>query len=79
MKSVIPEQGDLTDVFRYKRIPQQKLGEYFKMKYGPDYYSRIGSKGGKKSKGGGFAGMSYEKVAAAGRKGGSVSRRGKSV
>jgi len=51
-----------------------------KERYGKDYYARIGSIGGKSSKGGlkGFAAMPEWKRRAAGAKGGSVSRRGKS-
>ena len=45
----------------------------------PDFYAKIGSKGGssisKYPKG--FAAMSAEKVSAAGRKGGRISKRGK--
>lgn len=42
----------------------------------PDFYRKIGSKGGKTSRGGGFASMPKEKVSMAGRKGGARGRRG---
>lgn len=49
--------------------------------YGDDFYKRIGAKGGKKGwKDGaikGFAAMTYEERSAAGKLGGSRSRRGK--
>lgn len=41
----------------------------------PDHYHRIGAIGGQISRGGGFAMMSHEQVVAAGRKGGTKSRR----
>ena len=43
--------------------------------HGKDFYRIIGSKGGQNGHTGGFASMDIEKVRAAGRKGGSVSRR----
>lgn len=46
-----------------------------KEKYGEDFYKRIGTKGGKKGGKKGFACMSAEKRAAAGRKGGKRSTR----
>ena len=42
----------------------------------PDFYRKIGRIGGQSGHTGGFASMSKEKVQAAGRKGGSISRRG---
>lgn len=47
-----------------------------KRKYGADYYSKIGAKGGKKSKTGGFF-ANRELAREAGRKGGLISRRPK--
>lgn len=47
-----------------------------KNRYGADFYKRIGHVGGKLSRGGGFASMTREYAAAAGRKGGKASRRG---
>lgn len=47
-------------------------------KYGEDFFRHIGKRGGaKKSPLKGFGSMSAEKRIAAGRKGGTVSRRGK--
>lgn len=45
------------------------------LRYGPDYYIKLGELGGKKSRGGGFA-ANHELAREAGRKGGSRSRRG---
>ena len=56
-----------------RQIAVQKI----KDKFGSDWYARIGKIGGRKSRGGGFASMTYEQCAAAGRKGGRISRRGK--
>ena len=54
----------------------KKAAETNKLKYGEDFYKRIGSKGGKKSTTGGF--FANRKLAViAGRKGGKLSRRGK--
>lgn len=47
-----------------------------KERHGPDFYQRIGKLGGRRSTGGGFA-ADRERARRAGRKGGSVSRRGK--
>lgn len=52
-----------------------------KTKYGETFYADIGAVGGAKSRGGGFAywkanGMS-DKISAAGKKGGTISRRPK--
>ena len=44
----------------------------------PGFYTMIGRKGGKISRGGGFA-MSRELAVAAGKKGGAASRRGKAA
>ena len=49
-----------------------------RLKHGEDFYSRIGSRGGKWCGAKGFALMPTDKVKAAGRKGGSLSRRGPS-
>lgn len=46
-----------------------------KAKYGKDFYSRIGQKGGKNGTTGGFA-ANHELAKIAGRKGGRISRRG---
>lgn len=46
-------------------------------RYGSDYYRRIGKKGGLISRGGGFA-SNHELAVSAGRKGGTISRRGPS-
>ena len=48
-----------------------------KAKYGKDFYSNIGRKGGKLGKTGGFA-ANRELAKIAGQKGGRISRRGKS-
>lgn len=52
----------------------KKAGQTNKEKYGSDFYKRIGSMGGKISKGGGFA-ANPELAREAGRKGGSKSRK----
>lgn len=46
------------------------------MRNDPNFYRKIGSKGGKNGHTGGFASMPKEKVQAAGRKGGKISKRG---
>lgn len=43
----------------------------------PDFYKKIGKIGGMNGHTGGFASMDREKVREAGRKGGTISRRGK--
>lgn len=48
-----------------------------KIRYGDDFYRRIGAMGGRKSRGGGFA-ANHELASKAGRIGGTISRRGKS-
>jgi general stress protein YciG len=53
-----------------------------KAKYGADYYTRIGKKGGEKGTTGGFWYKKYvlndvESIKKAGEKGGAISRRGK--
>jgi general stress protein YciG len=57
-----------------------KTAETNKRKYGSDYYQRIGSYGGQSGKADGtikgFALMDKAKVSEAGRKGGTISRRG---
>jgi uncharacterized protein len=47
-----------------------------KAKYGPSFYAMIGAKGGKKTGPKGFA-LNRELARAAGKKGGTVSRRGR--
>ena len=47
-----------------------------KAKYGADFYARIGAKGGKRGRTGGFF-ANRELARIAGRKGGMISRRGK--
>lgn len=47
-----------------------------KAKYGPDFYARIGAKGGKKGRTGGFF-ANRELARIAGAKGGKISRRTK--
>jgi len=49
-----------------------------KKKYGNDWYSRIGKKGGKNGHTGGFA-ANPELARAAGAKGGRISRRGPAI
>lgn len=77
------------DAFRIERKEQTIAGtqrggvrasKTNKRKYGDDYYARIGSIGGRAvaTKPKGFAAMSLEKRQEAGRKGGKISRRGKS-
>jgi general stress protein YciG len=51
-----------------------KAAETNRKRYGKEFYGRIGRKGGKASKGGGFA-LHPELAAEAGRKGGSAPRR----
>lgn len=48
-----------------------------KKKYGNDCYSRWGRVGGQNGHTGGFASMTHEQVVECGRKGGTISRRGK--
>ena len=45
-----------------------------KQRYGLSFYEQIGAKGGRKSRGGGFA-MNRDLAVAAGRKGGKAKRR----
>lgn len=52
-----------------------KAAQTNKERYGTDFYRKIGADGGKKSRGGGFAGDA-ELAALAGRLGGLKSRRG---
>lgn len=49
-----------------------------KEKYGPDFYAKIGAKGGKMGRTGGFY-ANRELASLAGRKGGLISRRTKTV
>lgn len=55
----------------------KKTAKTIRKKYGKDFYARIGSKGGKKSRGGGFTG-DPERARELGRKGGLISKRGPS-
>ena len=57
------------------KIGGLKASQTNKLKYGEDFYKRIGSTGGKKSRGGGFA-QDNELASLAGRLGGLKSRRG---
>jgi general stress protein YciG len=54
----------------------KQAAETNKLKWGEDFYQRIGAKGGKKGKTGGFY-ANRELAREAGRKGGLKSRRGK--
>jgi general stress protein YciG len=54
----------------------QKAARTNMMKYGLDFYQKVGAKGGKvRGVKKGFAGMGHERASAAGRKGGQKSRR----
>lgn len=55
-----------------------KAAETNKRKYGSDWYSRIGKKGGKNGHTGGFA-ANPELARLAGAKGGRISRRGPAI
>jgi general stress protein YciG len=55
-----------------------KAAQTNKAKHGSDFYAKIGAKGGKLGKTGGFA-ANPELARIAGRKGGLISRRGKKV
>lgn len=57
-------------------IGGRKAAATNKIRYGEDFYEQIGRKGGKISRGGGFA-MNRDLAREAGRKGGLVSRRPK--
>ncbi len=56
----------------------QKAASTNKTKYGKDFYARIGQMGGKIGRTGGFY-ANRELAREAGRKGGRISRRGKST
>lgn len=58
------------------RIGGRKAAATNKMRYGLNFYEQIGRKGGKISRGGGFA-MNRELAVEAGRRGGKASRRTK--
>lgn len=58
------------------RIGGLKAAQTNKLRYGDDFYRKIGATGGKKSRGGGFA-SDPELAKLAGAKGGRISRRGK--
>lgn len=53
-----------------------KASETNKKKYGKDFYANIGRKGGKACVPKGFALMDIEKIKNAGKKGGTISKRG---
>lgn len=53
-----------------------KLAATIRKNYGPNYWAKIGRMGGLKKVKKGFAKMDTEKVSAAGRVGGTKSRRG---
>lgn len=55
----------------------RKAAKTNKELHGEDFYARIGAKGGKKGHTGGFA-ANRELASIAGRKGGRISKRGKS-
>lgn len=55
-----------------------KAAQTNKIKYGEDFYQRIGAVGGKKGRTGGFY-ANRELARIAGAKGGKISKRGKSV
>ncbi len=55
---------------------KKAFGERMKSKYGEDYYSKIGRKGGKNGNTGGFY-ADRELARRAGVKGGKISKRGK--
>ena len=55
-----------------------KAAKTNKNRHGRDFYAAIGRKGGKISRGGGFA-ANRELASMAGRKGGKISRRGKAT
>lgn len=57
----------------------KKASETMKKIYGNNWYCKIGSIGGKAHVDKGFACMPYEKRSEAGRKGGSISKRGKII
>ena len=66
------------------KIGGQKAAATNKAKHGPDFYARIGRMGGAKSGNGGFASEKIgrdgltgaERAKVAGKKGGTISRRG---
>lgn len=55
-----------------------KAAETNYRRHGEDFYRKIGALGGKKSRGGGFA-ANRKLASIAGKKGGTKSRRGKSI
>lgn len=57
----------------------KKTSESNKKNYGDDFYIKIGQKGGSAKVPKGFAKMDRDKVVEAGRKGGSISRRGRAT
>jgi general stress protein YciG len=59
------------------RLGGRKAAATNKQRYGQNFYGLIGRKGGKISRGGGFA-QNPELASVAGRKGGKTSRRGSS-
>jgi uncharacterized protein len=56
----------------------RKAAQKNKLRHGPDFYARIGAKGGRNGNTGGFA-ANRDLARAAGRKGGLVSRRRKTA
>lgn len=54
----------------------RKAARTNKQRHGRNFYAEIGRRGGKLSRGGGFA-ANRDLASAAGRKGGKISRRGK--
>ena len=56
-----------------------KAAQTNKLIHGKDFYKIIGKKGGQNGHTGGFASMDPERVKECGRKGGSISRRGKAL
>lgn len=60
------------------RIGGLKAAATNKARYGLNFYGQIGRKGGKISRGGGFA-SNPQLAVEAGRKGGKASRRGKAI
>ena len=59
------------------KIGGLKAAQTNKLIHGKDFYKIIGKMGGQNGHTGGFASMNIERVKECGRKGGSISRRGK--
>lgn len=60
------------------KVGGQKAAQANKAKHGADFYARIGAKGGKNGRTGGFA-ANPELARIAGAKGGRISRRKKTI